>query len=37
MRASSLSFTACGSDEAATSKRNCTALESLLTFCPPDL
>ena len=32
---SSRSFTCSGSDEARTSKRRCTALETLLTFCPP--
>src|SRR3990172_7526597 len=33
--ARSRALTASGSEEAATSKRRCTALATLLTFCPP--
>jgi AcrR family transcriptional regulator len=34
-RASSRSFTSSGKDDARMSKRRCTALDTLLTFCPP--
>src|SRR5258706_1795646 len=34
-RANRRAFTACGSEDAAMSKRRCTALDTLLTFCPP--
>ncbi len=33
--ASRRAFTSSGSDDAGTSKRRCTALDTLLTFCPP--
>ncbi len=33
--ASRRSLTASGSDDARMSKRRCTALDTLLTFCPP--